>query len=80
MKSIKYIIGYVDFYESIMLHVVYHGDIIDSHNQVWPNKVAAYGKWSWDAKYPSKINTYGEEISDDAFFVIYAAIDDIMNP
>lgn len=79
MKSIKWIIGYVDSHGAVHYHIVHHGDTIDSHVQVWPSKVSAHGKWRWDPKYPGKINTYGEDISDDDFFAIYYKIEDIIN-
>ena len=76
MKSIRWIIGYVDSHGAVHSHVVYHGDTIDSHLQRWPGKVSAHGKWRWDPNRPGTINTYGEDISDEELFAILDRVED----
>lgn len=70
MKPIKWIIGYIDWQGAVFACVVREGDKEDSHAQHWPNKLAAHGKWRWDPKDPYKINTYGQDLSDDEIFAI----------
>lgn len=61
-NTIKYIIGYIDSYGKIHHHIVKQWDRLDSHNLIWPSKVAAHGKFRWDPKNPNKLNTYNEEL------------------
>jgi len=75
LRRIKYIIGYVDSYDHITYKIVYNGDVMDSHNQIWPNKVAAHGKFRWTPELPNALNTYNEGISDDLCFKIWDVID-----
>jgi len=79
MKSIKWILGYVDSHGAVHSHVVLHGDTLDSHLQVWPARIAAHGKWRWDPKSPYKVNTYGEDLSDDDLYAISDRIDLLTN-
>lgn len=75
MKTIRWILGYIDHMGAIAHHVVYHGDTVDSHIQVWPSKVAAHGKFRWDPRKPYDIHTYGEPIDDDDLYRIYDIIE-----
>lgn len=74
MKPIKSIIGYIDYFGHVHSHVVFQGDSMDSHNQVWPSRIAAHGKWRWTPDKANHLNTYGEDIEDYEFFAIFDVI------
>lgn len=75
MKPIKWIIGYIDWQGTVFAHVVREGDKIDSHGQVWPNKMAAHGKWRWRPTCPYTLDTYGENIDDDEMYRIFHRVE-----
>lgn len=75
MKTIRWIIGYIDNHGAVHHRVVYTGDALDSHLQIWPCKISSHGKFRWDPRKPFDINTYGEQIDDDHLFRIYDIID-----
>jgi len=70
--AIKWIVGYVDSYGSVFYKVIYNGDKLDSHNQLWAN--AHHGKWRWVPSSPKHLNTYNETIDDDSLDRIWNII------
>jgi hypothetical protein len=62
--KLKWVIGYIDCYDTIHHRVIYENDEIQTHADAWPGKVAAHGKWRWMPSTPSDINTYGEDVDD----------------
>jgi hypothetical protein len=73
VDSIKWIVGIVDNYGKIHHKVVQLNDPIDSHNQIWP--LAHHGKWRWMPSKPTQINTYNEQVDEDAIDAIWQLID-----
>jgi hypothetical protein len=75
MKTLRWIIGYIDSNGAVHHHIVAEGDEMDSHLQVWPGKISSHGKFRWDPRKPFDINTYGEPIDDDDLYRIYDIVE-----
>jgi hypothetical protein len=75
-KQIKWILGYVDGYGAIHHKVIYIGDTVDSHFQIWP--AAKHSKWRWMPNKPHHINVYGEELYPEDEDKIWNLIDKII--
>ena len=73
VNDIKWILGYVDNYGKVHYKVVYNGDNVDTHNQLWP--LIHHNKWRWMPEKPKHINTYNEPIDDESLYKIWDIID-----
>jgi hypothetical protein len=75
MKTLRWVIGYIDCFGAVHHHAVYQGDLNDSHLSVWPGKISSHGKFRWKPDKPYDIHTYGEPIDDDALYAIYDIVE-----
>lgn len=69
----KWIVGYVDAYGCVHARVIGWDESIDSHRQIWPT--VHHNKWRWIPDNPTHLNTYGEDLDEDAIDRIWRIID-----
>ena len=71
--KIKWIVGYVDSHGAVHYKKVNVGDLIDSHNQIWPGPKQT--KWRWIPSFPKHLNTYGNKLDIEDEDRIWKIID-----
>lgn len=71
--TVKWIVGYVDGYGCVHHKIVLEGDLVDSHNKIWP--FVSCGKWRWMPSRPKELNTYGIDLEYEDCYRIWQVID-----
>ena len=77
-RPLKWIVGYVDSYGHVEYRLVYEGDVRQKHNDFWPSKIAAHGKFRWEPSRPRHLNTYNDPLDDEYRHRIWDVIDNLL--